>query len=642
MKRRPLAAAAAALLMIAAPTAAAATADATEDPLYKYVKNADGTFGYGTTPVETYPGSGTQVSIPSDLVEQPRRFSSAWVATIGNLNFGKPTGEADFAAKYDAVLDDFEMWNMNSVIFQVRPLLDAYYPSEINPWSEFLGGPQGTDPGYDPLAHMVEATHERGMEYHAWLNPYRVTNTKMTASTILSALGMTAEQVQALSTPEYIAALNTAGILADENFAVQHPELVLSFDEKLFLDPGRPEVRDYVAASVAEIIEDYDVDAIHFDDYFYPYRITVNGVNVFFGEAGEDRATFEQYGLSAGYEDSKAGIEQWRRDNVTGLITEVGDAITAHNEAAGTAVQFGVSPFGIWEHIELDPAGSHTPITSSQSYSSSIFADTRGWVQDELVDYLTPQIYWSFDQGAAPYGELAEWWSGTTADSRTQIYTGHALYKHVNNGGFEAAWMNPQEVPNQIRFNQKLDGIDGSVLFSYNDMRPTDLSTVAPALQPRHQAKNEAIELLKDEAFSYPTLTPAKPWLSDGDVAAPGSVTTDGSTLSWAQCGDARFFAVYAGTGSAEEVVAAPGTLVDRIWAGGESRFEYTIPADSDPDATWVVTALDAASVQSDAVEAAEPSTHPGGGNGKAKGHDKGNGAGHGHGNGNVCKAPRG
>lgn len=610
MKRRPLVAATAALLMVGAPAAMAAAAPDTE-LLYSYVKNADGTYGYGDKPVYTYPGSGAQIAVPTALAPENRRFSSAWVATIGNLNFGKPTSAADFDAKYDAVLDDFEAWNMNAVIFQVRPLLDAYYPSEINPWSEFVSGAQGTDPGYDPLARMVEATHARGMEYHAWLNPYRVTNTKMTAASILSALKLTADQVKALTTTEYIAALNAAGVLADDNFAVQHPDLVLSFDEKLFLNPGRPEVRDYVAASVAEIVANYDVDAIHFDDYFYPYRISVNGANVFFGDAGEDRATFEQYGLAAGYPDTVAGVEQWRRDNVTALITEVGDAIDDHNDQDGTAVQFGVSPFGIWEHSALDPAGSHTPTGSSQSYSKSIFADTRGWVQDELVDYLTPQIYWSFDQAAAPYGELAQWWSNTTADSRTQIYTGHALYKHVSNGGFDPAWMNPEEVPNQIRFNQTLDGIDGSVLFSYNDMKPSAVAALPADQQPRNQAKNDAIALLKSEAFARPTIVPAKPWLSDGVVAAPTDVTLKDGRITWkaGDAAEARQYAIYRGTGTPAQIVATGGTLVDTFWAGGSAELGYDLPPTVAAAAgeTWVVTALDAAAVESLPVAAAAP-----------------------------------
>lgn len=615
MLRRSIAVVAAAVMTLGVASGAAAAPTAEEDPLFKYVKDEAGSYGYSTEPVQTYPGSGEQVSIPTELVPENRRFSSAWVGTIGNLNFGKPAGPADFDAKYATVLDDFEAWNMNAVIFQVRPLLDAYYPSELNPWSEFLGGPQGTDPGYDPLQKMVDATHARGMEFHAWLNPYRVTNTKMSAPATLAALGLTAEEVRALSIPEYLAALNDAGILSDDNFAVQHPDWVLSFEEKLFLDPGQPEVQAYVAATVDEIVENYDVDAIHFDDYFYPYRITVDGQNVFFGAAGEDRATFEEFGLTAGYPDSAEGIEAWRRDNITSLIQQVDETIDAHNAAAGTAVQLGISPFGIWEHKALDPAGSNTPTSSSQTYSSAVFADTRGWVQDELVDYIVPQIYWSFDQAAAPYGELATWWSDVAADSRTQVYVGHALYKHVNNGGWEAAWMNPEEVPHQIRFNQKLDGIDGSVLFSYNDMQPSAIATLPVDQQPKHEAKNTAIDLLRSEAFASPTIVPAKPWLSDGAVTAPVDVRIDADRLTW-RTGDAeeaRQYAIYRGTGSAAEVAASPGTLVDTVWAGGGTDFAYDLSSAADAGAspTWVVTALDAAAVESEAVSAAETTPEP-------------------------------
>ncbi|WP_336642406.1 family 10 glycosylhydrolase [Microbacterium sp. MMO-113] len=611
MKRRIAATAAAALLLLALPTTAGAAPD--EEPLTRYVKDTSGAYGYGTEPVYTYPGSGEQVAIPTTLTPENRRFSSAWVGTIGNLNFGKPADAADFDARYATVLDDFASWNMNAVIFQVRPLLDAYYPSALNPWSEFLTGTQGADPGYDPLQRMVEATHARGMEFHAWLNPYRVTNAKMTSPGILAALGLTADEVKALSIPQYIAALNDAGILADDNFAVQHPDWVLSFEEKLFLDPGQPEVPAYVAATVAEITENYDVDAIHFDDYFYPYRITVDGQNVFFGAQGEDRATFEEFGLTAGYPDTVAGIEAWRRDNITGLITLVGDAIDAGNAARGTAVQLGISPFGIWEHKALDPAGSHTPTSSSQTYSQAIFADTRGWVQDELIDYIVPQIYWSFDQAAAPYGELAQWWSDVAAGSRTQVYVGHALYKHVNNGGWEQAWMNPEEVPNQIRYNQKLDGIEGSVLFSYNDMKPSDLAALPADQQPKHEAKNTAIELLEGEAFAHPTLVPAKPWLSDGQVAAPAAPEIVDGELRW-QAGDAqeaRQYAIYRGTGDPAQIVATPGALVDTVWAGGAASLRFPLPADDAPAAaraateTWVVTALDAAAVESGPVAVA-------------------------------------
>ncbi|GAA1540948.1 uncharacterized lipoprotein YddW (UPF0748 family) [Microbacterium ginsengiterrae] len=614
--RRTTAAATAALLLLGIPTAAAGTTD-DEQLLYKYVKDASGAYGYGSDPVETYPGSGTQVSIPTTSAEETRRFSSAWVATIDNLNFGRPADAADFDSRFTRVLDDFESWNMNAVIFQVRPLLDAYYPSELNPWSGFLTGTQGVDPGYDPLARAVEATHARGMEFHAWLNPYRVTNSKMTSATVLGALDMTADEVKALSIPEYIAALADAGILAPDNYAVQHPDQVLMFEEKLFLDPGEPAVRTSVADTVAEIVANYDVDAIHFDDYFYPYRITVDGENVFFGDAGEDRATFEEHGLTAGYADTPEDIERWRRDNVTALISDVNDEVDAHNAATGSAVQLGVSPFGIWEHKENDPAGSNTPTTSSQTYSGSVFADTRGWVQDELVDYLVPQIYWSFDQGAAPYGDLAQWWNDVAAGSRTQVYVGHALYKHVNNGGWEQAWMNPEEVPNQIRFNQKLDDIDGSVLFSYNDMQPSDLASLPADQQPRHEAKNQAIELLREDAFGHPTLVPAKPWLSDGVVAAPKGVQVRDGHLVW-EAGDpqeARQYAIYRGTGSPKQIIAREGALVGTVWADGASTLEFELPntASSTPAREkWVVTALDAAAVESAPVAATGKPDKPG------------------------------
>ncbi|MGM1018696.1 MAG: glycoside hydrolase family 10 protein [Actinomycetota bacterium] len=607
--RKTTAALASALLIAALPAAAVAAPSDEEEPLYTWVKNDDGSYGYSTTPVQTYPASGEQVTIPTELAPENRSFASTWVATISNLNFGQPSSEADFVDRFDTVLDDFEEWNLNALIFQVRPLLDAYYPSENNPWSQFVSGAQGTDPGYDPLEYMVEATHERGMEYHAWLNPYRVTNTKMTAPATLTALDMTADEVTALSIPEYIAALNDAGILADENFAVQNPDEVLEFEEKLFLDPGEPEVREHVADTVSEIVENYDVDAIHFDDYFYPYRITVDGVNVYFGDEDEDRETFEEHGFTEGYADTEAGIEEWRRDNITALIADVGERIDERNDAAGTAVQFGVSPFGIWEHIDLDPNGSHTPVTSSQTYSETVFADTRGWVQDELIDYISPQIYWSFDQGAAPYGELAQWWSDTAADSRTQVYVGHPLYKHVNNGSWEQAWMNPEEVPHQIRFNQKIGGLDGSILFSYNDIRPSDVAALPTDQQPRHEAKNEAIELLKNEAFAEPKLVPAKPWLSSGAVAAPQDATVEDGTLSWST-GDAdgtRQYAIYAGTGTPADIVATGGTLVDTVWAGGESELSFEVPTGTAADTTWVVTALDAAAVESAPVAAAAP-----------------------------------
>lgn len=282
----------------------AGAAPATE-PLSKWVKTADGYAYDPAQPVMLHPGSAEQVRIPTAYTQPERQFRSSWVATVNQLNIAKPASEADFQAQYTRILDRFEEAKLNAMIFQVRPAQDAWYPSALNPWSQFLSGTQGVDPGYDPLAWMVQQTHARGMEYHAWFNPYRVTTSAITSAPVLAALGMTADEARALTAEQAVRALAGAGLLAADNYAVQHPEHVLLFNGTLFLDPGEPAVRQHVIDSVAEVAANYDVDGIHFDDYFYPYRTTA-----YFGDAGEDRGTFEQYGLTAGYADTADGIAQ--------------------------------------------------------------------------------------------------------------------------------------------------------------------------------------------------------------------------------------------------------------------------------------------------------------------------------------------
>lgn len=578
-----------------------ASADPDTDPLHRYVNDPATGYGYDTgSPVSYYPGSPDAVEIPREYERDKHQFRSSWVATISNLHFPQVSSVDEFTTTYREVLDGFSSYHMNAVTFQVRPLLDAYYPSEINPWSQSLTGSQGGDPGFDPLAIMVDETHRAGMEYHAWFNPYRVSFTSITSPAVLDRLGLTSAQAEALTVEEHVAAYAGAGLLAEGNFAVEHPDLVLRFDGKLFLDPGEPAVRQHVVDSVMEVARGYDVDAIHFDDYFYPYRITVNGANVAFGDDQEDRATFEEYGLPE-YPDDDAGVAQWRRDNVTALVEDVKAALDGHNQDTRASVQFGISPFGIWRHHADDPLGSHTPTTSSQSYDGGIYADTRDWVRRELVDYVTPQIYWSFDQAAAPYGELARWWNDVATGTRTQLYIGHANYKHVANGGWDPAWMNPEEIPNQLRFNQLHDQIAGSALYSYADLLPSDLGALDPAVRPRHEAKNRSIEILH-EYFDTPTLVPAKPWLGTGVPAAPQDVVREGDHLAWTSPdpGGARYFVVYRGRGDTASIVADPANIVTRMWAGGVAR--ATLELDGTGAGDYVVTTTDAAGVESAAT----------------------------------------
>lgn len=568
--------------------------------LYRYTKNSEGSLSYDTTlPVPFYKEATEFVTIPSTYSQPKHQFKSTWVATIANLNMPQPTNESEFKASYLERLQTLSEWNMNAMIFQVRPLLDAWYPSKLNPWSEFLSGSQGTDPGYDPLKWMVDVTHEAGMEYHAWFNPYRVTNTKLTDQRTLNKLNMSKDEVLALNTREQVLKLKEVGILAPNNYAAQHPENVLMFDEKLFLNPGIPEVQTYVIESMREVVENYDINAIHFDDYFYPYRTSIDGKNVVFGEKQEDQATFEKYGQ--GY----ATIEEWRRDNITHLVSGVKLMLNAHNKTYQKAVQFGISPFGIWEHKANDSRGSNTSTSSSQSYSNSIFADTYKWVKEETIDYIVPQIYWSFDQVAAPYGELTRWWNTVAEGSHTQVYIGHANYKHATNGGWEVAWLNPEEIPNQMRFNQQYKNIDGSVLFSYNDLIPSNLSSLADHLKERNLAKNQAIELLKNDYFSTPSLVPKKTWLSHQPIYAPLSVNLvqaeNQTILSWKdhQENQTRYFIVYNGSGSIEEVISNPENIVKRLFKN-QNQSEFSFVSEKNKENTsYYVTAVDAAGIES-------------------------------------------
>lgn len=598
---------------------------AEQNTLYKFVNKGNGTYGYDQTiPVKLHKFTSEGVEIPAELTTNKYQFRSAWIATIGNLNIKNTTSQDEFKTEYNQILDTYEEWNMNALIFQVRPLLDAFYPSQINPWSEFVTGQsngsnivgqQGIDPGWDPLAWMVEETHKRGLEYHAWFNPYRVTNTKYSTASWLTRLGKTKAEVDAMSNEELVAALNAVGILADNNYAVLNPGHVYRFEEKLYLDPGIPAVREHIIETIKEVITNYDVDAIHFDDYFYPYRVD----NIYFGDAGEDRETFETFGT--GYPDTVEGIEAWRRDNVTALVAGVKAAIDEENQANHKAIQFGISPFGIWEHKEYNALGSNTPTSSSETYSKSIYADTYKWVKEEMIDYISPQIYWSFDQEAAPYGELAKWWSSVVEGTHVDLYIGHANYKHVNNGGWEAAWMNPEEVLNQLKFNQLYPQITGSIFFSYNDIIKSDLSVLT---DPKYKAKNDAIDLLKEEYNKYQTIIPAKTWIDNIAPEAPTAVTrvTD-NEISWcdSEDNDSRYYVVYRvltpsdGTVDVVQATSEPRNIVQKVWREGDTQ-SFIDNVDSAADYTYIVVALDAAHNESTPViaqveEVTEPTPTP-------------------------------
>ena len=378
--------------------------------------------------------------LPANYRNRPGEFRGIWVATVQNIDFGKNTTAAAFRKEFNTVLKNISNAGFTALIFQVRPMNDAFYPSRLNPWSRWMTGKEGKgftdEPGFDPLAFMIRETHRAGLEFHAWLNPYRVANRVNTTKN---------------------AYLKT---LAKNNFAAKYPSYVLTAKNgrelDLILDPGEPAVRNFLRDTVLEIIQQYDVDAIHLDDYFYPYTAL--------GSA--DAATFRRYARKG------EKLEDWRRRNVDTLISQIHETIRKHNRMNGSKVRFGISPFGIWANSKPverlnwkdpnhKPEGS--PTAGSQSYFKQ-YADTLKWVREGWIDYIVPQLYWSFYHHHAPYAPLALWWTQAVRKNNpaVDLYVGHGVYQH----GTAADWKDPDELTDQVLFNQAI-GIKGSAFFSY-------------------------------------------------------------------------------------------------------------------------------------------------------------------------------
>ncbi len=344
-----------------------------------------------------------------------KEFRGAWVSSVYNLDWPskKGLGIEQQKAEYIRKLNDLQAAGLNAVIVQVKPSADALYPSKHAPWSEYLTGTQGKSPGYDPLAFMIEETHKRDMEFHAWFNPFRVTTST--------------------SKTDKLAANNPAKL---------HPEWVIDYDNKLFLNPGLPEVREYVKNTVLEVVKNYDVDGIHFDDYFYPYPDSKK-------RDFPDQATFKKYGGGYKYKTD------WRRYNINAMIKDI--SVSIKNTKSN--VEFGISPFGVWRNASVSAKGSDTR-AGVTSYDT-LYADTRYWAHIGWIDYIAPQIYWNIGYGPADYEKTLKWWVEDLKDKPVKLYVGQALYK-VNT---EGAWKNPDELPNQILMNRKYDTVKGSIYF---------------------------------------------------------------------------------------------------------------------------------------------------------------------------------
>lgn len=367
----------------------------------------------------------TQLGFADTSFTQATPLKGVWVATVLNIDYPSKATTSSETLKAEAikVLDEMKALGFNAVFLQVRPTADAFYPSEIFPWSKYLSGQQGLAPDqqFDPLKFWVDEAHKRGMGLHAWLNPYRIT--KKTTSEPAHAFNL----------------------LTKDHPAVLHPEWVVKHtDGNLYFDPGLPQVRALIVSSVEEIMKNYPVDGIHFDDYFYP------------DTAFDDQKTFATYG------GGKA-LADWRRDNVNQLINDVHKVVEQYNPKA----QFGISPFGIWANAASVKGGSQT--SGLQSYSAH-YADSKAWVKEGMIDYIAPQIYWNIGKTVADYDVLARWWQDLVKGTSVKLYIGHAAYKAGATDPTDP-WFGDLELVRQLNLNQTLGLTDGSIFFSYRSFK---------------------------------------------------------------------------------------------------------------------------------------------------------------------------
>ncbi len=528
------------------------------------------------------PAPWDKYNIPDKTPINKREMRAAWVSTVVNIDW--PSTEtwdiedSDLRAKRQKedlieIFDYLESAGCNAVMFQVRPSSDTLYKSEIAPWSYWLTGKQNVDPGFDPLQFAIDEAHKRNLELHAWVNPYRVS---MPASFYKDETGKT------------LSNLTEVGEMLNKvpnSVYKEHPDWVKVAGNRFVLDPGIPAAREYVEDCVMEIVNNYDVDGIHFDDYFYIG--SVGGFDKGYG----DQLTYDTYADKAKF----SKIEDWRRDNTYTLMSNLHNKI---NEVKPW-VKFGVSPAGVWGNKKdghLDGSDTNAGIPN---YDRA-YADTKKWVLDEIIDYICPQVYWTFANSAAPYGVVSSWWSDllkANPDVRTQLYIGVGLY-----------WLNPddevssdpywntlgvgdQEIARQLRLNAANPNIDGTVIFTYNSFRANYPNAISAA------------DLIKNDLWASKALVPAMLW--KGGVVPKAPVITDmvngenGNTITWDDNDkNTTYYAVYRFEGNEAVNIDNPNKLIAKVRKDGKSVQSYTDAKGNKKD-KYVVTTLNRLSDES-------------------------------------------
>ncbi|UZR94001.1 family 10 glycosylhydrolase [Chondrinema litorale] len=399
-----------------------------------------------------------------------REFRGVWVATVNNIDWPSKSSLSSNEQKqeFKELVKYCKKLGINAMIVQIRASGDAFYQSELEPWSHWLTGKQGKQPEefYDPLEYMIQVCHNENIEFHAWINPFRsVQSSRMK--------------------------------LSENHIFNKKPEWHFRYNGMQILNPGIPAVRNYICTIIQDIVRRYDVDAVHFDDYFYPYPVK--------GEKINDAETFKKYN------SQNLNLDDWRRENINQFIFQVSEVINQTK----SEVKFGISPPGIWRNAYKDPEGSATKGLSS---FDDIYADSRLWIKNAWIDYIIPQIYWNISHKIADYKTITEWWENNSYHS--QIYIGHAAYKMDQDQ--IRAWKDGKEIDRQIENNRRFKNISGSAFFSISSLI--------------RNSKNFA-DSLKSKYYKQPALLPAMAWLDSIPPNAPihlKKIKTDqGWMLSW-------------------------------------------------------------------------------------------------------------
>ncbi|MDR0824933.1 MAG: family 10 glycosylhydrolase [Prevotella sp.] len=426
----------------------------------------------------------------TDIAHPKREFRGAWLSTAWQSRY-KEMDSYGMKSYFTGILDQMHTDGINAVIFQARPYADAFYKSKYEPWSAFLTGTQGVAPdnGFDPLAFLVDECHKRSMELHAWLNPYRASS-------------------------------SSDDVLSSDHIYFSYPERFINYDGKLFFDPGIPDNRQFICDVVKDIILHYDVDAIHMDDYFYPYPVA--------GQPFPDDSSFTAYAQQQGFTLEQR--EDWRRNNVNLLIQDIKHTITSTRPW----VRFGISPFGIYRNKKNTPDGSGSDTDGLQNYDD-LYADVKLWVKEGWIDYNMPQIYWEIGHKTADYKTLVEWWANN--NFKQPLYIGQDIKKSMD---FSSQPSGEDQLSEKMLLSRSSTSIQGNCFW--------------PAYELIDNYKGIA-DRLQTDFYSYPALIPAYTHMSTKKPKKVNhlqeSYTSTTHSLRWRSKSDrhdpktAQYFVVY-------------------------------------------------------------------------------------------------